>query len=54
MDLINEEKKIIDEEFDQDGYNIAVNIGAMAHSSKEGALQTLYGIILSVLVGGIK
>ena len=33
MDLINEEKKLIDEEFKPDGYNIGVNIGAAAGQS---------------------
>jgi diadenosine tetraphosphate (Ap4A) HIT family hydrolase len=33
MDLINEEKKIIDEEFKPDGYNIGVNIGPAAGQS---------------------
>ena len=33
MDLINEEKKLIDEEFNPDGYNIGVNIGPAAGQS---------------------
>jgi diadenosine tetraphosphate (Ap4A) HIT family hydrolase len=33
MSLINEEKKIIDEEFNPDGYNIGVNIGPAAGQS---------------------
>ena len=33
MDLINEEKKLIDEEFSPDGYNIGVNIGSAAGQS---------------------
>lgn len=33
MDLINEEKKLIDEEFGPDGYNIGVNIGKAAGQS---------------------
>lgn len=33
MDLINEEKKLIDEEFNPDGYNIGVNIGQAAGQS---------------------
>ena len=33
MDLINEEKKIIDEQFNPDGYNIGVNIGSAAGQS---------------------
>ncbi len=33
MDLINEEKKLIDEKFSPDGYNIGVNIGSAAGQS---------------------
>lgn len=33
MDLINKEKKLIDEEFKPDGYNIGVNIGPAAGQS---------------------
>ncbi len=33
MDLINEEKKLLDEEFKPDGYNIGVNIGPAAGQS---------------------
>ncbi len=33
MDLINEEKKLIDKEFNPDGYNIGVNVGAAAGQS---------------------
>lgn len=33
MDLICEEKKLLDEEFQPDGYNIGVNIGASAGQS---------------------
>lgn len=33
MELINEEKKLIDEEFNPDGYNIGVNIGPAAGQS---------------------
>jgi diadenosine tetraphosphate (Ap4A) HIT family hydrolase len=33
MDLISEEKKLIDEEFQPDGYNIGVNIGPAAGQS---------------------
>ena len=33
MELINEEKKLIDEEFKPDGYNIGVNIGPAAGQS---------------------
>ena len=33
MDLINEEKKLIDEEFNPDGYNIGVNVGTAAGQS---------------------
>lgn len=33
MELINEEKKLIDEEFNPDGYNIGVNIGQAAGQS---------------------
>lgn len=33
MDLINEEKKRIDEEFNPDGYNIGVNVGPAAGQS---------------------
>ncbi len=33
MDLINEEKKLIDEEFSPDGYNIGANIGPAAGQS---------------------
>jgi diadenosine tetraphosphate (Ap4A) HIT family hydrolase len=33
MDLISEEKKLIDEEFHPDGYNIGVNVGQAAGQS---------------------
>jgi len=33
MKLINEEKKLIDKEFNPDGYNIGVNIGSAAGQS---------------------
>jgi diadenosine tetraphosphate (Ap4A) HIT family hydrolase len=33
MDLIKEEKKLIDEEFKPDGYNIGVNVGPAAGQS---------------------
>lgn len=33
MDLINQEKKLIDEEFKPDGYNIGVNVGPAAGQS---------------------
>lgn len=33
MDMINEEKKRIDEEFNPDGYNVGVNIGPAAGQS---------------------
>lgn len=33
MDLLGEEKKLIDEEFSPDGYNIGVNIGPAAGQS---------------------
>ena len=33
MDLIQEEKKLIDEEFKPDGYNIGVNVGPAAGQS---------------------
>lgn len=33
MELINEEKELIDEEFNPDGYNIGVNIGPAAGQS---------------------
>ena len=33
MDLIREEKKLIDEEFKPDGYNIGVNVGPAAGQS---------------------
>lgn len=33
MDLITEERKLLDEEFNPDGYNIGVNIGAAAGQS---------------------
>jgi len=33
MELINEERKLLDEEFKPDGYNIGVNIGAAAGQS---------------------
>ena len=33
MELINEEKKLIDEEFNPDGYNIGINIGPAAGQS---------------------
>lgn len=33
MDLINEEKKLLDEEFKPDGYNIGVNVGSAAGQS---------------------
>ncbi len=33
MELINEEKKLIDEEFKPDGYNIGVNVGPAAGQS---------------------
>ena len=33
MELINEEKKLIDEEFHPDGYNIGVNVGPAAGQS---------------------
>jgi len=33
MELINEEKKLIDEEFNPDGYNVGVNIGPAAGQS---------------------
>ena len=33
MELINEAKKLIDEEFNPDGYNIGVNIGSAAGQS---------------------
>jgi len=33
MDLISEEKRLIDEKFQPDGYNIGVNIGAAAGQS---------------------
>jgi len=33
MDLINEEKKLLDEEYKPDGYNIGVNIGPAAGQS---------------------
>lgn len=33
MGLIKEEKKLIDEEFNPDGYNIGVNVGAAAGQS---------------------
>ena len=34
MDLINEENKIIDEEFNQDGYNIGTNVSVAVHDCK--------------------
>ena len=33
MELINEERKLLDEEFNPDGYNIGVNIGLAAGQS---------------------
>ena len=33
MELISEEKKLIDEQFSPDGYNIGVNVGAAAGQS---------------------
>lgn len=33
MDLISQEKKLIDEEFNPDGYNIGVNVGLAAGQS---------------------
>lgn len=33
MDLINEEKELIDKEFNPDGYNIGVNVGPVAGQS---------------------
>ena len=33
MELINEEKKLIDKEFNPDGYNIGVNVGPAAGQS---------------------
>ena len=33
MELIKEEKKLIDEEFRPDGYNIGVNVGTAAGQS---------------------